>query len=89
MKIRVKSAEVEMRGGKRADGSQWSIPEQTAYVVTEDEIKRIRLSLAKGQTPYAPGDYEINPTSFVVDNFGSLKIGRLQLLPLSPRQKVA
>lgn len=81
MLIRIKSNEIEMRGGTRPDGSTWSIPEQTAYIVTEDEVKRIRLSLAKGQTPYAPNDYDISPESFVVDNFGSLKIGRLKLLP--------
>lgn len=86
MLIRIKSNEVEMRGGTRQDGSKWQIPEQTAYVVTEDEIKRIRLSLAKGQTPYAPGDYIISAQSFVVDNFGSLKIGRLQLLPAAQKK---
>lgn len=84
MYIEVKDNTVEVKRGISARTQKsYEIHEQTAYLVTADERRRIVLSLKAGQTPYAPGRYVINPESFVVDQFGSLRIGRLMLLPLT------
>lgn len=91
MHIEVKDNTVEVKSGiARASGKGYEIHEQTAYLITSDERKRIVLSLKKGQSPYAVGRYVINDESFIVDQFGGLKIGRLMLLPAHPAQnKVA
>lgn len=80
--IEIKDNTVEVKSGvARATGRGYEIQEQTGYLVTSDERKRVVISLRKGQQPYKPGRYEISAESFVVDQFGSLKIGRLMLLP--------
>lgn len=87
MFIEVKDSTVEMKSGvARASGKGYEIFEQSALMHRGDERIRITLSLRKGQTPYAAGRYAISDESFVVDNFGGLKVGRLQLLPLDAKK---
>lgn len=85
MHIEVKDQTVEVKSGVTRSGARagqgYEIHEQTAYLVTADERKRLNLSLRKGQTPYASGRYVIADDSFIVDQFGGLKIGRLSLIP--------
>lgn len=88
MHIEIKDNTVEIKSGNaRATGKAYTINEQTAYLVTQDERKRIVLSLRNGQTPYAVGRYLIASDSFVVDQFGGLKIGRLSLTPATPQEQ--
>lgn len=88
MFIEVKDNTVEIKSGvAKASGKGYEIHEQTAYVVTSDERKRIVLSLRKGQTPYAVGRYLIADDTFVVDQFGGLKVGRLSLTPATPQEQ--
>lgn len=91
MFIEVKDNTVEMKSGvSQKSGKGYEIFEQTALFHRGDERIRVTLGLRKGQTPYAAGRYVISAESFVVDNFGSLKIGRLQLIPANdPAKKVA
>lgn len=90
MYIEIKDTTVEVkRGNAKATGKAYEIPEQTGYLVTEDERKRIVVPLRKGQTPFAPNRYVISAESFVVDQFGGLKIGRLVLIPAAPQQTKA
>jgi hypothetical protein len=91
MFIEIKDSTVEVkRGNAKATGKAYEIQEQTGYMVTEDERKRIVVPLRNGQSPFAPGRYVISAESFVVDQFGGLKIGRLVLLPAAqPQSKVA
>lgn len=85
MHIEVKDQNVEVKSGVTRNGARagqgYEIHEQTAYLVTSDERKKLNLSLRKGQSPYASGRYVIADETFVVDQFGGLKIGRLQLTP--------
>jgi len=83
--IEVKDSTVEVKSGVSARTQKnYEIHEQTAYLVTPDERKRIVLSLRNGQQPYAIGRYVISPESFTVSNFGALTIGRLVLSPAVP-----
>ena len=80
--IEIKDNTVEVKSGiARKTGQGYEIQEQTGYLCTADERKRISIGLRKGQTPYAPGRYEISAESFVVDQFGSLRVGRVMLVP--------
>jgi len=81
MKIRVKSTEVETVRirGKRGD---FDSRRQTAYLETADEVRRVEVQLGKDQSPYAPGVYGVHESSFRVNDFSRLEIGRLVLDPL-------
>lgn len=84
MHIVVKSKEVEVKKGVARSGKPYEIFEQTAYLHTGDEIRRVTVPLRSGQSPYAPGNYAIDPDSYAVDRFGGLGIGRLQLVAMPP-----
>lgn len=88
MHIEVKDMSVEIKKGVAArTGKAYEIHEQSGYLVTADERKKITLSLRHGQQPYAAGRYSIGDESFDVDSFGQLKIGRLHLQPATPAQR--
>lgn len=82
MHIEIKDTTVEVkRGIAQRTQKAYEIQEQSAYLVTSDERKKIVIGLRHGQQPYAVGRYLIGDDSFQVDNFGGLKIGRLVLTP--------
>jgi len=96
VKIEVKSTAVNPRTivpntGPRA-GQQMTFHEQEAWAYTCDQQgnphpypQRITLNIdvPKGQQPYAPGFYMLDPTCFFVDRFSALQLGRLKLRPVT------
>ena len=90
MRIEVKSTEVEvLQGISKNSGKPYTMHKQTAVAHHREEVRRLSLTLAPGQQPYAPGHYVIDDSSYFIDNFGSLKIGRLTLRPVAAEQRKA
>jgi hypothetical protein len=90
MRLTVKSTNVEVKKGtSRSSGKAYEIREQTAFLVANDEIRKVNVPLNRDQSAYAVGEYEIGPDSFEVNRFGNLEIGRLHLVPAAPRASVA
>lgn len=85
MKFVVKTTEVAVKSGIGKSGRPYELHEQAVYFETEDERRKIRVTLATGQTPYAPGEYVMDPRSFVVDQYGALGL-KLALLPAARAQ---
>ena len=57
--------------------------EQTAYFHGGGAYpERISIALWKDDPEFTPGLYEVDPASFYVDKFGSLKLGSLKLIPV-------
>lgn len=54
-----------------------TIYEQIAYVHLGGKFPvEMKLSLEKGQVPYAPGLYTLHPSSFTVNQYGALELKR-------------
>lgn len=85
MKIQVKSTDVETLRGTGKSGKAYEMRKQAAYLLQDEEVRRIELLLNREQAPYPPGFYAVDDRSYEVDNFGNLKIGRLILTPLAER----
>jgi len=95
IKIEVKDGNVNPRvitpkSGNNA-GKQMTFYEQDAYAFTTDEQGNARpypqritlnIDIEKGAKPYAPGMYQVCPSSVFVDRFNNLALGRLKLRPL-------
>lgn len=90
MKIQIKSTEVEtIKGNSRATGKPYEIRKQGALFQNGDEVRKMNVMLGRDQSPYAPGLYEVDASSFDVNNFGDLFINRLVLSPLRAAQRAA
>lgn len=99
IRIEVKSATVTPRNitiksGPKV-GQQSTFHEQEAYAYTTDREGNLRpyperivlnIEVQDGQQPYAPGNYQPDPSCLYVDRFGSLTLGRMKLRPLAPAQ---
>jgi len=81
LRIVIKDNTTEVKRGTSKAGKAYEINEQTAYLETSDERRRLVITLGKNQSPYAVGTYLIAEESFMVDNYGQLGIGRLLLTP--------
>lgn len=54
--------------------------QQIAYVNLGGKFPvEMNLSLDEGQQPYGAGNYTVDPSSFLVNNFGSLELKRYGL----------
>lgn len=90
MRIEVKSAAVSERKGVSDNGKPWHMREQQAYAYTCDRDgkpdeypAKITVRLNEGDTPYAPGMYEISDRSYYVGQYGRFTIGNLVLQPVA------
>jgi len=85
MKFVIESAKVvEQSGTSAKNGKPYTIRKQAAYaqIVDSDGVvckSRIELQLDNQQAPYAVGNYTLDDRSFIVGDFGSLRIGRVVL----------
>jgi len=83
MRIEVKSAEVQAREVLGKGGREgFTAYSQVAYVVSEDERKKISLRVPDRNSGYKPGAYELAADSFVVNSFGGLELARVVLQPV-------
>lgn len=82
IKIRIEDAAVETQQVNGRNGSFLS-SRQFGWVETPSgERRRIRINVGpKGPMPV--GEYTIGDASFVIDNYGSLGLGRLELEPVA------
>lgn len=78
--VTIKSKDLNEKSGRNAKG-EWKIREQTGWIELNDERRRLAISLKDGAQPFEPGVYEVALTSFFVDTYGALSLGRLQLQP--------
>lgn len=86
MKIEIKSTEIKSRSGVSSKtGKSYTMREQNGFVVLESEVYPIRvvISLAPEQVAYPPGVYQVQESSFFVDRYQKLAIGRLDLKPIA------
>jgi hypothetical protein len=77
----VKSTEISVKSGVSAKGRPYELHEQYALVDLGEERRKVAILLETGQQPYVPGQYEIDPASFVVDQYNSLGV-KLRLRPI-------
>lgn len=85
MKVQVMTDAVETRSFPAKEGrAAVSFREQKAAVIREGDFPLpFKLSLDDDQRAYAPGFYEIDPTSLESGKFGGLEFGRrIRLTPL-------
>ncbi|GHU14813.1 hypothetical protein FACS189441_5370 [Betaproteobacteria bacterium] len=90
IKVEIKSAEVEVKSGtSNRTGKPYSIREQVGWGFFVDSHgkpqpypQRIRLTIEDGEEPYAPGTYQLAPSSFYPDRFGQLSC-RAKLQPIA------
>jgi len=81
MQIIVTDMKVTTKEGTSAKGKPYTIHEQQALVHKGLERLLIQVPLDDVAKPYPPGNYTVDPSSFVKGPWGQLEIGRLQLLP--------
>lgn len=91
--IDVNSAKTQTKRGTSAKtGKPYEITTQRGFFHSVDAITGetlplpIDLQLGPNDFPYEPGRYTIEPTSFVVGQFGDLRINRLKLTKLQNLQ---
>jgi len=82
MKIEVRSSAVSTKSGTGKNGKPYNIREQECRVEMNDEVRKVRLTLADDAQPYAPGVYALADSSFIVNQYGGLEIGRAALVPV-------
>ncbi|MHB0991636.1 MAG: single-stranded DNA-binding protein [Burkholderiales bacterium] len=89
IKIEIKSDKVEAFSGvSKKTGRPFSMNNQTGYANLIDangEVLRqaIKITLSDDQKPYQPGFYTLAPSSFFIDSFSRLVVGRIALLPFA------
>jgi len=82
IRIEVRSTEVILKSGMGRSGRPYELREQSALAVTGEEVRRIRLTLDRGQAPYPVGIYTLAPESITFDQWGGLGL-RPQLRPVA------
>jgi len=90
IKVEVSSSECAVKSGVAAKtGKAYTIREQDAWAYLSDRDgkalphpQRIRLSLYDDQEAYAPGVYQLCPSSLYVGDYSQLQI-RARLRPLA------
>lgn len=89
--IIVKTANSAVRTINRKDGTKVQFNEQTAALECGEEFPRpFKFTLDDDQKPYPPGAYYIDPSSFTVNKYDSLEMGRrVKLSPMPAPAKVA
>jgi len=94
LRVLIKSTEVQTHSGiAKATNKPFSMRFQRGYAYlvgpdgrVDEMPDKCDIQLGDKQEPYAPGDYQISPASFVVGSFKRLSLGRLQLVPLGKPQ---
>lgn len=97
LKVEIKSATctprtVNIKNGPNA-GKSTVFHEQEAYIYLIDAdgnprpypmLTVLNIDIDKGQQPYQPGVYVVDPRSFYLDRFRQLSVGKLSLRPVAP-----
>jgi len=83
MKVEIKSTATTKKSGTSAKGRAYEIVEQEGWVTCNGEYRRLRIGLADGAHPFAPGEYTLGEGSFLINQYGQLEVGRIELVPAS------
>lgn len=89
MKIEIVSADVrEISGTSSKTGKAYNMKKQDAYVHLDGQKYPVKFefTLEDKATPYAPGWYSLDESSYFVDRFSNLQLGGT--LKLTPTQQV-
>lgn len=82
MKVQVLEGAVRSREVKARTGRTYVFRSQTGMVRLGREVREIEISLGDEQAAYSPGEYNVLDSSYEVDRYGRLGIGRLALEPV-------
>jgi len=86
IKISIEDTAVdEFSGISQKNGKPFTIRKQEGWVTLPGE-KRQRpfvIQLDDDQPPYAPGDYLLDPSTYFINRFGALSLGRIKLVKQS------
>lgn len=97
LRVEIKSATVaprtvNIKNGPNS-GKSTVFHEQEAYIYLIDNdgnprpypmLTVLNIDVDRGQMPYQPGMYIVDPRSFYLDRFRQLSVGKLALRPLPP-----
>ena len=83
MRIEVKSQQTFEKTGTSGKGRPYKITEQEAWANVNGEYRRLRISLKDGSPPYALGEYDLSEASYIVNTWGGLEFGRIELVALA------
>lgn len=87
MHIEIKTSEFHVQNGTIKQGPRAGQPctirKQDGWLHTSDQPYpvRVKINLGDNVPPYQPGNYAIDESSFFVDQFAALAVGRLRLVP--------
>ena len=80
-KVEIKSADVDEFSGVSKNGQPFTIRNQEAWCHLPDDPYPSRMKINLGDRPSFPaGIYKISPSSFLIDRFGKLSVGRIELV---------
>lgn len=83
LKIRVLSTEIKERSGTSKAGKAYTMREQMVRAeFPNGDIRNFSVMVPDKAQAYPVGDYTVHASSFEVNRFGSLEMGRLALAPL-------
>jgi hypothetical protein len=85
MKIEITSTETRQKSGMSKSQKPFSFRVQTAYAHLHGKPYpvQIEVTLDDAAPAHAVGSYTLGEESYYVNRFGSLELGRLQLVSLS------
>jgi hypothetical protein len=77
IKVRIKTTTFDTKSGtSNRTGKDYSIREQSAFVLIGDLILPLVLSLGRDQPVYGEGLYEVLDESFTTGEYGDLRVGK-------------
>lgn len=86
--IEIKDGNVDEKRGTFDDGRPWVSRQQVGYAHLPGKPYPVEVKVKLGDKPgYAPGRYQIAPSSFFVKN-GALTINKLDLVALPAKAAV-
>lgn len=84
LKIEVRSTEVKERSGTSRAGKPYTMREQSVRAeMANGDVRNFTVVLPDKAAPYPLGTYTVHASSFEVNRFGSLEVGRLALAPVA------
>lgn len=71
----------EKSGVSRKTGQAYTLRQQAAVLALgKYDMRPFTLTLSRDQAAYEPGQYALDGSSFKVDDFGELRLGRVRLV---------
>ena len=75
LNIEIDSPDVDVRSGTSKNGQPYSIRNQNAWLHNGKKYPtEFKVRLQDGQVAYPVGKYTVDPSSFYVDQYGSLSL---------------